>query len=341
MRSRIIGIAALAAAVGGSAACGSPAPEPRGPARQKQAQQKQAQTDSSGQPPVQVVSQVSRTAVWVGDPIDWTVELVCAPTVDVIADDLAADKLELAGLELAGSETERITTGDGLLVHRVRYRLRAYEIGRRALRTGPLSVRYYARRPGQRAEDLAPAGQVQVPGLVLAWRSTIPEGVKVLGLRDARPSEQIPAMFRVARPIGLTLILASVAPVALWAASRVRAIRRPRERRPSRRASRNEAISAFGKLSVDGAGTDADCREAYARLNTIVRRHVAEVTGVPAFALTAEELGQRLRQQPSRFPGESIERVLAECDRACYGGPRVVPTADQFRESVDAVQRLV
>ena len=50
---------------------------------------------------------VTRTAVWVGDPVTYTVELTCAPKIDILADDLAAERLPLTGLELLGVEVER------------------------------------------------------------------------------------------------------------------------------------------------------------------------------------------------------------------------------------------
>ena len=57
--------------------------------------------------PVQVQTSVTRTAVWVGDPVTYTVELTCAPKIDILADDLAAERLPLTGLELLGVEVER------------------------------------------------------------------------------------------------------------------------------------------------------------------------------------------------------------------------------------------
>ena len=57
--------------------------------------------------------------------------------------------------------------------------LTTYRVDMPALSIEPISVRYYARRPGQRLQDIAPAGEVVVPGATVSFRSTLP---------DAQPS---------------------------------------------------------------------------------------------------------------------------------------------------------
>jgi hypothetical protein len=335
MRRGIFGVTVAALAlVGGRAAGQAPPPPAAKPAVA-------APADASKQPPVLVTTSLNKTAVWVGDPIVWTVEITCAPNVDVIADDLAADKLQLTGLEVAGSENERIANEDGTTLHRIRYRLRTFDIGQPALRTAPLAVRYYVRQPGQRAEDVTPAGEIQVPGAVLAWRSTIPENLQSVDLRAERRAEPVPQVLRVARPVGIGLVLVSIAPVALWGLSRAQAARGPRVKRRSPRASRNEARATLEALRNADTATETDRREAYGRLNTALRRHVGVVAGMPALALTPEEVVKRLQVGGSKLQPEGVGEVLTECDRARFGPPEIVPPSDQFQEAVTATERLL
>jgi hypothetical protein len=284
---------------------------------------------------------LNRTAVWVGDPIVWTVEITCAPGVDIITDDLAGDKVQLTGLELAGQESERIAEPDGTTVHRFRYRLRTFDIGQPVLRTAPLAVRYYMRQPGQRAEDVTPAGEVQVPGALLAWRSTIPENLQSVDLRAERRAEAVPELLRVARPVGIGLVLVSVAPVALWGLSRLQASRGPRVKRRSPRASRAEARAALEALRNAETGTEAERRDAYSRLSSALRKHVEVVAHMPALALTPDEVVTRLRTGSSKMQAEGVGEVLNECERARYGPPPIVPPSDQFQECVTAAERLL
>jgi hypothetical protein len=326
-------IAAITVASGGLA-LGSIVQETAG--RRAPAAQK-----ASAPPPMQVRTHVNRTAAWVGDSIEWTVELLLAPTVDVIEDDLAGEKLALVGLELVGAETERTTSADGALTHRVRYRLSAFDVAETDLRIAPLTVRYYARRPGQRAEDLQPAGEVVVPGTTLAWRSTIPSRLRVIDLRQDRAPQPAPEALRWARPVGLGLLVASAAPVLLWVAGRARELRRPRERRPTLRASRRETRDALKSLATAETSTAEELRAAYARLNDVLRRYVAETTGVPAAALTPEEIAARLNGRRMRPDAETLREILAECDQACYGPPDTIPTSERFRDSLASVERMV
>jgi hypothetical protein len=314
-------------AVGGPVAA-SFAQAPRGPRPERR-----APPPATPPAPVQVGTHLNRTAVWVGDSVEWTVEFICPPSYDVIADDLAADKLQLEGLEMIGAATERTASPDGGLVVRVTYQLRTYEIGLPALRVAPFTVRYFVHRAGQRAEDLAPAGQLGVPGAQLAWRSTLPGDLKAVDLRVDRGGEPTPALFRAARPTGLTLVVLSVVPVALWAFGWLRQVRLPRERRPSQRAARREAKRALQALLSADVSTEPARRDAYGDLSAILRRYLLAVSGTSAAALTFEEVTTRVGTR-SGAAGEAVAEALAECDRACYAGSGAIPSADQFRDSV-------
>lgn len=333
MRGATLGVVAAIALAGSGLAFGGVA------------QERGDQTEATAPPPeaplVDVHTHLNRTAVWVGDSIVWTVELTCAPTVDVLADDLSGDKLALVGLELMGSETERTMSGDGTLIYRVHYRLAAYEVAETQLRIAPFKVRYYERRPGQRAEDVATAGEAAVPGALIAWRSTIPSGLQSIDLRPERPAEAPPSVLAWARPVGLTLVVMSIAPVVLWGAAKVHQLRRPRERRPTLRASRNHARSALATLVTAETSTEADRRAAYTRLNDVIRQYLSDATGIAAAALTSDEVTARFSGGDTRRALAGLGDVLAECDDARYGPAERVPTGERFRSSVDTVERLV
>lgn len=340
MSSRIVGLAlgviAIPVMAGGIARGEQPSARP-----QEQAIPVEQPAAPSERPMVEVHTTINRTAVWVGDPILWTVELVCAPMVDVIADDLAGETLNLQGLELVASDTERTTGEDGALVHRVTYQFRTYEIGLPALRVAPFAVRYFVRRPGQRAEDLEPAGQVDVPGVLLAWRSTIPSGLTTVDLRHERAAESIPTLLAVARPIGLTLVVVSFAPVAVWGVSRLRKVRLPRARRQGARASRREARASLQQLLTADTSTEAARRDAYAQLGAVLRRLVAATSSAPARARTFGKIATWVGGTASNPAGEAIAEALEQCERACYGPTERVPSAEQFRDSVALLERVV
>lgn len=289
---------------------------------------------------IEVRTSVDRTALWTGDRVIYTVEIACPPDVDVLIDDLAPEKLVLSGLEIVSADHERSVSAAGGVTYRYRYRLATYDVTAPALRIGEQSVRYYVRRAGQAAEGAAPAGEVLIGGVQLALRSTLPDEIGALALRDARAAAPLPAALTAARPVGLGLILVSAVPVALWAAAlarRLHATRRPR-RAPEARAVARRALD---ELRAVDASSGAERRAAYGRLDALLRRHLAETAGIRAPALTAAEIAARLRANASEPQAEAIGAVLEDCERARYGPAGLLPSAERFRAGMTAAEELL
>jgi hypothetical protein len=288
---------------------------------------------------ISVRTWADRTALWVGDSVNYNVEIRCAPTVDLLADDLAKDKLPVEGLEVVDASTNRVVSEDGSTLYQFSYRLTSYESGTNNLKIGDLSVRYGRRRAGQRLEESTPAGELLVPGLSLALRSTLPDDLTSGDARDRRPLEPAPALVRLAQPVGLGLILLSAAPLIVWAGAFVKS-KAPRRRRDTR-AVRNQTRAALEQLAAVDAASEDGRREGYTRLDAIVRQHVAEITDIPARALTPAELAARLGTVRNPLPAEDIAAVLQECERARYGTAAVLPPPQRFRDSVSTVEQAL
>ena len=133
--------------------------------RAADAQTRPGPKEEPATPPVQVRASVDRTAIWVGDRITYSVDIVCARGVEILLDDLAKEKLRVNGLDVISSDTTTTVDAAERTTYRLRYLLTTYRVDMPALSVEPMSARYYARRPGQRLQDIAPAGEVQVrPG---------------------------------------------------------------------------------------------------------------------------------------------------------------------------------
>ncbi len=287
---------------------------------------------------LEVRSSVDRTALWTGDRVTFTVEIVCVPNVDVLLDDLAPEKLALTGLELVSADHERGASAAGGVRYRFRYLLATYEVAAPALRIGDQKLRYYVRRAGQSAEGAAPAGELVVVGALLALRSTLPDEIGALATRDTREAAPLPGVVTAARPVGLGLILVSAAPVLLWAAALARRVHAARQRR---RAPEARAVARRALLELRGvdASSDAERRAAYDRLDAVLRRHLAEVSGIPAPALTAAEIAARLRADEPK--AEAFASVLEDCERARYGPARLLPPAERLRAAIATAEELL
>jgi hypothetical protein len=296
---------------------------------------------SGAEPTVKVRSSVDRTAVWVADRLTFTVDVQCDRGVDILLDDLAKEKLRVNGLEIISSDASATTDAAERTRHTLRYVLTTYRVDQPEVSIEPIVVRYYARRPGQRLQDMAPAGEVTVPGAVVAYRSTLPDRQPAQGLRDAREAGSRHPFFVRAESVGLALIVISLAPALVMA---VAAVRRRTVRRPGRRSARQirkEKQDTLERLRSQDVGTEEERRRAFDAISAAVREHVANTAHVPAASLTAAEVDAALERSRSRLSRESVTALLAQCDAARYGPPQALPSAEQCRDALTAAEQVL
>lgn len=282
-------------------------------------------------PPVEVRTSISRTAVWLGDRVVYTVELQCEPQVDILVDDLLKERLRVDGGEVVGAEAER-SESDGRITHRMRYTLVTYRVDAPSITIAAFPVRYYARGRGQRPGDAAPAGEVTIPPLVVGVRSTIPASNQAIQLRPSPGIKPAASYLKLAPPVGLALFLIAIVPAAIWSLGLVRRARDIRATYQARR-SRRRQRGSFEQIRALQPASDAERLEAYGQLDAFVRDHLAVTTGVAAHSLTPENLRRVLEDRMPRLPGQEIEALLAACERARYAPEPPSPT-----QWADAVQ---
>ncbi len=290
-------------------------------------------------PPVQIRTWTSRTAVWVGDRVTYTVDVTCAPDVDILADDLARERLKLTGLELVSAASQRTALASGGVTYRFVYELATYEVEAATVQIDHLPVRYYVRQRGQRLEDAAPAGEASARGAQIARRSTIPDSLPRFGVRDERTPVDVPRALAWARPVGAGLVLVSAAPVGLLVIAlawryRPRRARRPQHALPLTQRALDD-VRALDFSRVDQR------REAYSRLDAALRRHIGGVTGIPLESLTAAEVAPRLNGNGRGLPIESVAVLLAACERARYAPPGQAPTSEQLEAALASAEELI
>jgi len=294
----------------------------------------------SGQPP-QISSSVDRTAIWVADRVTYSVDLACAPGVDVLLDDMSKEKLRLNGLEIVSTDATATTDAEGRTTHHLRYVLTTYKVDVPALTIEPLTVRYYAARPGQRLQESAPAGEVRIPGATIAFRSTLPDNPATSVLRDGRTPVPRPWIFARARQVGVAAVVLSLAPAAFVLAGAIGRRTRAVTSKRSKRRVRADHRATLERLRALEVATEEDRRRAYDEISTAVREHVAERSHVAATALTAKELDAALAAAGGRLPRESIASLLAACDAARYAPPRALPSAEQCRDAVTTAEQVL
>lgn len=295
---------------------------------------------------VAVRTSLDRTAIWVGDRIVYTVEIICKRGVEVLADDLAPDKLKLEGLEIVESDTDRRATPGNGTSYQFRYVLTTYRVDVPAMAIAPLTVRYAIRRAGEEITETAPAGEVQVPGATVAFRSVLPDEADISEIRTDRPPHQRSGRFALLPAIGIGLVILSLGPALFGIAALLRRSRSgvvegrqriPRAVRAVRRDER-ESLEAVRTIDVD---TLEGRREAFTRLDAIVRDHLGRVWGMAGASLTPQEVPSAAAAHDATVPAELVVTVLATCERARYAPPDAMPSADAFRNALQHAEQIV
>lgn len=300
---------------------------------------------ASGGPPaaardVDVQVRLDRSAVWVADRFTYTVQLTCLHGVDILAPDLGRDKLRLDGPEVTGVDVSRQDRGNGVSVYVFAYHLTTYRIDPPTQKIGDLRVRYYVKRPGERIEDAAPAGEVQVPGAVVAVRSLLPDAQDTAMFRDARPPLPRRARFSMLQPVGIGLVIVSIVPAALWTGVLVGRVRSRRVHRSARQVHREERASVDALRAIDVA-SERGRREVYDQVSALVHQHLRDACGVRADGLTPAEIGPALSRHRHGAPVDLVTLLLGTCERARYGGPDALGSADACRAAIDQAEEVI
>ena len=297
-----------------------------------------AQTAAATAPSVRALT--DRTAMWIGDRITYTVEITCPRGVDVLEDDLAKEKLQLDGLEVVGADNTRTEESGEVITRRFNYVLTSYRPEVRSRRIAPLTVRYFMTRPGQRLEDTPPAGSVQTPVTVVAFRSMLPEDVDTPGIRDARPFEPRARIYALAQPVGVGLVVLSIAPAAIWGTALLARARMRRSQRSARQVRKEEraSLEVVRGMSIE---SEKGRREAFDQIDRLVRAHLHDATGIAGPSLTPAEVTPALSARSSRLDPAAVAAVLATCERARYGPPDVLPSAEECRETLARTEAIL
>jgi hypothetical protein len=190
-------------------------------------------------------------------------------------------------------------------------------------------------------QDMAPAGEIVVPGAVVAYRSTLPDTTPAPGLRDRRAAGTRYPFFVRAESIGLALVIVSLAPALVMV---VAAVRRRTVRKPGRRSGREikkERLDTLERLRSLDVGTEEERRRAYDEISAAVRQHVAATAHVPAASLTARELDDALQTVRTRVSRESVSALLTASDTARYGPPGAVPSTEACRDALNTAEEIL
>ena len=282
---------------------------------------------------------VDRTAMWVGDQVTYTVEVASKRSIELLTDDLSRDKLKLDGLEVIGGEAERHSGPQDQNIHVFRYVLTTYRVDASTLSVAPFTARYGIRRSGQRIEEAPAVGEVQIPGVTIAFRSALQEGDAMPEIRASRSAHARPRRFALLPSLGIALIIVSLAPALFALGAIARQTRQPRRR--STRVVRHAERESLEMVRGGAIETAEGRREAFNQLQAIVREHLRDVCGVPGPSLTPQEAEAAVVRVRAHAPAELVRSVLAVCETARYAPPHALPPAEACRQAIEHVEQII
>ena len=337
------GLALAAGMVWPSVVAAQPAPKGAQPAPKAAPQsdrQKKATEGASLRDYVLVKSSLDRSAIWVGDRFAFIVDVECSHGTDILTDDLSRDRLQLDELNILGVEQTREDRGDGRISYRYTYRLTTYSLEPAAKRIGEMRLRYYVRRPGQRSEEIEPAGEVVVPAAMVFVRSLLPDDPSFAKYRNERPPVPRVAALAMLQKIGLGLVIVSIVPAVLWVVALQRKWRHRRRHQSVRKLRHDERASLDDVRALD-VDAEEGRKEVFDHLSALVRKHVAGAWGVTAEGLSAAEIASALSAEGKAEVSAEATSFLDTCEKARYGRPEDLPSREACLAAIDRAEQLI
>lgn len=290
--------------------------------------------------PIVAQTWISQTAVWPGDPVDYSIQLDLAPRVE-LPEDLSGDAMAWAPFRLLGIEQSEVLHEDGSRTVTIIYRLVAVDLAEGGFgQIPPLRVAYVQLPDRPTANEELEAEELIVPGPRIAFRSTLELPAEELTIRDGKELmvPEIPG--RTLVMIGAFGLLIGVVPFGRSAHAGVMRIierRREAEARGSRRQLRQE-VAALRSAPLNG---QEDYARLYDQLFSVVRDHLAIEREIPFAGLTSVD-ADALRR--AGLPDPLVDKLIAflsEAEEMRYQSRLPADAEARARAVVALVEQVV
>lgn len=259
-----------------------------------------------------VTTRLDKTAVWVGDKLEYGIQVIHERDVEFILESLKKENLNLGPFVVRAVDVEKRDWAQNQRLLEIRLVLSTFESGKSELTIPPFNLFYFRRRPGIEVKETT-AESVRVPSARVGLRSTLQSGP--LKLRDYKPVAGIePARALTAAAAGSLGILFVGLRGGRWAWSVLRR-ERPRRRRPTARDRLKFAHEGMARMRTLPGDSAEDILRFYAEASQFLRGYLSRWLEIEAQALTPEEIEAALRQANVKGAlAQRIKAVLESCD---------------------------
>jgi hypothetical protein len=243
------------------------------------------------QPLFAITTRLDRTAIWVGDPVEYTIEVVHPRSVQFALDNLKKEDIALPPFVVRAIRAEEREWRDNQKLLQVVLHLTTYESGKPDLMIPPVAL-YYFKRDSALSEKEARAQAIRIPPQRIALRSTLSAGQN-----------------------------------RLWGVvHRDKAVKRPVSRRVRQRWIR-DGLQRIRKMAQDST---QDPKTFYAEISQFLRQYLTEWLDIEARGLTPMEAQEALRAAGYNGGfAQQVRTVLEQCEQGQYGKQDGGPPGDR------------
>jgi len=303
-----------------------------------------ASARAAERPLLEVRTQTSRSALWVGDRFHYVVSVLHDPDVRFVSDNLQRSTLNLDPFQVLDLQYQDRPAAGGRQILEIDLLLTAYEPKPGQLEIPSFSLFYFVEASSVTPGADRPAETLAVPATPVAIRSTLPE--EVSSIRDAPVPP--PARFRhqAARPLAVGLFglaLALVLPV-LFHGRKLRTAQEVLRRRKEARDKLQASLSRVASLSVD---SEERVLHFYEEIYGHLRAYLSEVSPVATEGKTGRELAAlfsagapSLDGLPEGLLGE-IPSLVETCEQVRYAPNGSVLGMEQHAAVVERLRAVV
>ena len=299
-----------------------------------------AARDTVAAGPIRATTWISQTAVWTGDPLDYSVRLDLAPRVQ-LPEDLTGETLAWAPFRRLGfAQTEEVHP-DGSRAVTLHYRLVPVDLPERGVaQIPPLRVAYVQLPDRPVARDEMAAQELIVEGPRVVFRSTLEVPPEEATIRDGKELLGSDLAGRTLVIVGLVGLLLGAVPFARSAQAAVkRALERRRE--AAARGSRRHARQEVAALRNAPLTTPEDYERLYEGLFSALRSHLATELEIPYPGLTSIDAAGLQKAGLREDMADRVVAFLRECEAVRFQQRLPDDAEPRARQAVALVEQVV
>jgi hypothetical protein len=264
----------------------------------------------------QMKARTSRTAIWVGDRLDYVVRIEHSPAIEFVLDHLKKEEMNLQPFELLDVSTASGQLPMGRRFFEVHLRLTIYDTGHADAVIPSFNLFYF--RQGQaagKAKDDTPAEILPVPPFPVGIRSTLTD--TTTGIRDQK--DPLPIRMRTWLWPGLLGLcgIALLAGYGTWIAM-VQIRSEFWKHKLAERARKKSLSESLQEIRSAPAESPEELAAFYKKAADVVRGLAAEKLGDGA-GLTARELETELKKAGAgERQATAMSYLIEQCDLVRY-----------------------